>query len=277
MAETSQEDVRDNGIIPAVIPETSEDNLEYPNYEPAAGFSEFARRFSLRKLWLFTGPGFLMSIAYLDPGNIESDLQSAAKAGYSLLWILLTSTVLGFLLQRLALRLGVVSGKHLAEVCHERYPCVPHFMLWIMVEVAIIGSDMQEVVGMAIAFYLLSWDQDSETGCIPLYAGVLIAITNTFIFLFLDKFVRTLELFFGFLITVMAITFGIKFVIALNDPSSNPWEILKGMFVPSIPGDSDAVEQAVGIIGAVIMPHNVYLHSALVKSRKVDCSKNINK
>ena len=275
MAETSQEDVRDNGIIPVVIPETPEDKLEDPNYEP--GFSEFARRFSLRKLWLFTGPGFLMSIAYLDPGNIESDLQSGAKAGYSLLWILLTSTVLGFLLQRLALRLGVVSGKHLAEVCHEQYPRVPRFMLWIMVEVAIIGSDMQEVIGTAIAFYLLSWDQDSETGRIPLYAGVLITITDTFIFLFLDKFVRKLELFFGFLITVMAITFGIEFVIALNDPSSNPWEILKGMFVPSIPGDSDAVEQAVGIIGAVIMPHNVYLHSALVKSRKVDRSKNINK
>ena len=218
-----------------------------------------------------------MSIAYLDPGNIESDLQSGAKAGYSLLWILLTSTVLGFLLQRLALRLGVVSGKHLAEVCHEQYPRVPRFMLWIMVEVAIIGSDMQEVIRTAIAFYLLSWDQDSETGRIPLYAGVLITITDTFIFLFLDKFVRKLELFFGFLITVMAITFGIEFVIALNDPSSNPWEILKGMFVPSIPGDSDAVEQAVGIIGAVIMPHNVYLHSALVKSRKVDRSKNINK
>ena len=275
MAETSQEYVSDDGIIPVVISETQEDEFEDTSNEP--GFLEFARRFSLRKLWLFTGPGFLMSIAYLDPGNIESDLQSGAKAGYSLLWILLTSTVLGFLLQRLALRLGVVSGKHLAEVCHEQYPCVPRFMLWIMIEVAIIGSDMQEVIGTAIAFYLLSWDQDSETGRIPLYAGVLITITDTFIFLFLDKFVRKLELFFGFLITVMAITFGIEFVIALNDPSSNPWEILKGMFVPSVPGDSDVVEQAVGIIGAVIMPHNVYLHSALVKSRKVDRSKNINK
>ena len=272
MAETSQED---SGIITISIPETSSDKLEDPNYEP--GFFEYTRRFSLRKLWLFTGPGFLMSIAYLDPGNIESDLQSGAKAGYTLLWILLSSTVLGFLLQRLALRLGVVSGKHLAEVCHERYPRVPRFVLWIMVEVAIIGSDMQEVIGTAIAFYLLSWDRDSETGRIPLYAGVLITITDTFIFLFLDKFVRKLELFFGFLITIMAIMFGIEFVIALNDPSSNPWEILKGLFVPTIPGDSDALEQAVGIIGAVIMPHNIYLHSALVKSREVDRSKNIKK
>lgn len=272
MAETSQED---SGIITVSIPETSNDKLKDPNYEP--GFFEYTRRFSLRKLWLFTGPGFLMSIAYLDPGNIESDLQSGAKAGYTLLWILLSSTVLGFLLQRLALRLGVVSGKHLAEVCHERYPRVPRFVLWIMVEVAIIGSDMQEVIGTAIAFYLLSWDRDSETGRIPLYTGVLITITDTFIFLFLDKFVRKLELFFGFLITIMAIMFGIEFVIALNDPSSNPWEILKGLFVPTVPGDSDALEQAVGIIGAVIMPHNIYLHSALVKSREVDRSKNIKK
>ena len=265
----------DSGIITVPIPEAPTDKLEDSNYEP--GFFEYTRRFSLRKLWLFTGPGFLMSIAYLDPGNIESDLQSGAKAGYTLLWILMTSTVLGFLLQRLALRLGVVSGKHLAEVCYERYPRVPRFVLWIMVEVAIIGSDMQEVIGTAIAFYLLSWDRDSETGRIPLYAGVLITITDTFIFLFLDKFVRKLELFFGFLITIMAIMFGIEFVIALRDPSSNPWEILKGLFVPTIPGDSDAVEQAVGIIGAVIMPHNIYLHSALVKSREVDRSKNINK
>ena len=272
MAEISQED---SGIITVSIPETSNEKLEDPNYEP--GFIEYTRRFSVRKLWLFTGPGFLMSIAYLDPGNIESDLQSGAKAGYTLLWILLSSTVLGFLLQRLALRLGVVSGKHLAEVCHERYPRVPRFVLWIMVEVAIIGSDMQEVIGTAIAFYLLSWDRDSETGRIPLYAGVLITITDTFIFLFLDKFVRKLELFFGFLITIMAIMFGIEFVIALNDPTSNPWDILKGLFVPTIPGDSDALEQAVGIIGAVIMPHNIYLHSALVKSREVDRSKNIKK
>lgn len=263
---------QDDGIIHVAIPADKNDD---PNYDP--GFLEYAKRFSLRKLWLFTGPGFLMSIAYLDPGNIESDLQEGAQAGYRLLWILLTSTILGFLLQRLALRLGVVSGKHLAEVCYERYPRVPRFILWLMVEIAIIGSDMQEVIGTAIAFYLLSWDSKAQTGRIPLYAGVLITITDTFIFLFLDKFVRKLEMFFGFLITVMAVTFGIQFVVAESHPHANPWGILKGMFVPSVPGNSAAVEQAVGIIGAVIMPHNIYLHSALVKSRDVDRSRKINK
>ena len=265
----------DQGIVTVVIPQTSTDKYKDPDYDP--GFLEYTRRFSLRKLWLFTGPGFLMSIAYLDPGNIESDLQEGAQAGYRLLWILMTSTILGFLLQRLALRLGVVSGKHLAEVCYERYPRVPRCILWLMVEIAIIGSDMQEVIGTAIAFYLLSWDSKAQAGRIPLYAGVLITITDTFIFLFLDKFVRKLEMFFGFLILIMAVTFGIEFVVAESHPNANPWGILRGMFVPSIPGNSAAVEQAVGIIGAVIMPHNIYLHSALVKSREVDRSKKINK
>ncbi len=97
-----------------------------------------------------------MSIAYLDPGNIESDLQSGAIAEYKLLWVTLWATVLGMMLQRLSARLGVVTGKHLAELCHDKYPFVPRVILWIMVEIAIIGSDMQEVIGTAIAIYLLT-------------------------------------------------------------------------------------------------------------------------
>ncbi|XP_026962080.1 natural resistance-associated macrophage protein 2 isoform X3 [Sagmatias obliquidens] len=112
--------------------------------------------FSFRKLWAFTGPGFLMSIAYLDPGNIESDLQSGAVAGFKLLWVLLMATIVGLLLQRLAARLGVVTGLHLAEMCHRQYPRVPRIILWLMVELAIVGSDMQEVIGSAIAINLLS-------------------------------------------------------------------------------------------------------------------------
>lgn len=97
-----------------------------------------------------------MSIAYLDPGNIESDLQSGTVAQYKLLWVLLSATVLGLLMQRLAARLGVVTGLHLAEMCYRQYRKVPRLALWIMVEIAIIGSDMQEVIGTAIAIYLLS-------------------------------------------------------------------------------------------------------------------------
>uniref|UniRef100_A0A2K5WCW3 Solute carrier family 11 member 2 n=1 Tax=Macaca fascicularis TaxID=9541 RepID=A0A2K5WCW3_MACFA len=230
--------------------------------------------FSFRKLWAFTGPGFLMSIAYLDPGNIESDLQSGAVAGFKLLWILLLATLVGLLLQRLAARLGVVTGLHLAEVCHRQYPKalprgstvfllqVPRIILWLMVELAIIGSDMQEVIGSAIAINLLS------VGRIPLWGGVLITIADTFVFLFLDKYgLRKLEAFFGFLITIMALTFGYEYVTV--KPSQS--QVLKGMFVPSCSGcRTPQIEQAVGIVGAVIMPHNMYLHSALVKSRQVN-------
>lgn len=97
-----------------------------------------------------------MSIAYLDPGNVESDLRSGVVANYQLLWILMWATVLGLVVQRLSARLGTVTGMHLAEVCHRQYPFIPRIILWIMIEIAIIGSDMQEVIGTAVAIYLLS-------------------------------------------------------------------------------------------------------------------------
>ncbi|XP_068068677.1 natural resistance-associated macrophage protein 2 isoform X2 [Anomalospiza imberbis] len=218
--------------------------------------------FSFRKLWAFTGPGFLMSIAYLDPGNIESDLQSGAVAGFKLLWVLLLATIIGLLLQRLAARLGVVTGLHLAEVCNRQYQKFPRIILWLMVELAIIGSDMQEVIGSAIAINLLSM------GKIPLWGGVLITIADTFVFLFLDKYgLRKLEAFFGLLITIMALTFGYEYITV--KPSQE--KLLQGLFIPYCQDcGTPQLEQAVGIVGAVIMPHNMYLHSALVKSRQVN-------
>uniref|UniRef100_A0A915AD92 Uncharacterized protein n=1 Tax=Parascaris univalens TaxID=6257 RepID=A0A915AD92_PARUN len=224
--------------------------------------------FSFRKLWAFTGPGFLMSIAYLDPGNIESDLQSGAHAKYRLLWVLLSAHFLGFLLQRLSSRLGVVSGRHMAEVAYEYYPTVPRVMLWIMIEIAIIGSDMQEVIGTSIAFYLLS------NGFIRLYVGVLVTVLDTFLFLFLDTYgFRKLEGLFAFLIATMALTFGFEYVTV----KPNQLEVLKGMLIPLCEGCGRAeFLQAVSIVGAVIMPHNLYLHSALVKSRDVNRTKRRN-
>jgi len=221
--------------------------------------------FSWRKLWAFTGPGFLMSIAYLDPGNIESDLQSGAVAGFQLLWLLLLATIMGLFIQRLSSRLGVVSGLHLAEVCHRQYSKVPRLVLWIMVEIAIIGSDMQEVIGTATAFSLLS------LGAIPLWAGVLITACDAFLFLLLDKYgLRYLEGFFAFLIMIMSVTFGYEYVVSQPDQV----EVIFGTLVPHCNGcGKTQLFQAVGIIGAVIMPHNIYLHSALVKSREVDRKK----
>uniref|UniRef100_A0A915EG36 Natural resistance-associated macrophage protein n=1 Tax=Ditylenchus dipsaci TaxID=166011 RepID=A0A915EG36_9BILA len=179
--------------------------------------------FSFKKLWAFTGPGFLMSIAYLDPGNIESDLQSGAIARYKLLWVLLSAHIVGFFLQRLAVRLGVVSGRHMAEMAYEYYPKVPRLILWFMIEIAIIGSDMQEVIGTAIAFYLLS------NGRIPLFIGVLITMVDTFTFLTIDRFgFRKLEVVFAVLIAFMAISFGYEFVVVKPEGI----DIAKGMLIP---------------------------------------------
>ncbi|ULT82862.1 hypothetical protein L3Y34_012241 [Caenorhabditis briggsae] len=223
---------------------------------------DLEKAFSFKKLWAFTGPGFLMSIAYLDPGNIESDLQSGAKTAYKLLWVLLSAHIIGMLLQRMSARLGVVSGKHMAEVAFQFYPKFPRIVLWLMIEIAIVCSDMQEVIGTAIAIFLLS------KGLVPLYVGVFITILDTFTFLLIDRYgVRKLELIFGILILTMTVSFGYEFVV-VKPPIG---DVISGIVVPWCDGcGKEELMQAISVVGAVIMPHNLYLHSALVKSRRVD-------
>eukprot|EP00937_MAST-01D_sp_MAST-1D-sp2_P001356 g1356.t1 len=212
-----------------------------------------------RTLWAYTGPGWLMSMAYLDPGNLESDLQAGAYAGYQLLWVLFWSTAFGLVLQVMAARLGVVTGKNLAECCRLEYSRPVSLALFVMTQIAIIGSDIQEVVGSAIAFKVLS------NGAIPLWAGCIITGLDTFSFLLLQRAgMRFLEAFFTSLIFIMAICFWINFGKAEPDSAA----IAYGTVVPDM--HSYAVVQAVGLLGAVIMPHNIYLHSALVQSRKVE-------
>ncbi|KAL1564205.1 Metal transporter Nramp3 [Salvia divinorum] len=215
--------------------------------------------FSWRKLWQFTGPGFLMSIAFLDPGNLEGDLQSGAIAGYSLLWLLLWATAMGLLVQLLAARLGVVTGRHLAELCRQEYPNWARLLLWIMAELALIAADIQEVIGSAIAINILS------RGVLPLWAGVIITALDCFVFLFLENYgVRKLEALFAVLIATMAISFAWMF----GETKPDGGELMIGILVPKL--NSSTIKQAVGVVGCVIMPHNVFLHSALVQSREVD-------
>ncbi|KVH92457.1 Natural resistance-associated macrophage protein [Cynara cardunculus var. scolymus] len=222
-------------------------------------YSTVTPPFSWRKLWLFTGPGFLMSIAFLDPGNLEGDLQAGAIAGYSLLWLLLWATAIGLLVQLLSARLGVATGRHLAELCREEYPNWAGKLLWIMAELALIGADIQEVIGSAIALKILT------NGFLPLWAGVLITAFDCFIFLFLENYgVRKLEALFAVLIAVMAISFAWMF----GETKPNAKELLVGLVVPKL--NSKTIQQAVGVVGCIIMPHNVFLHSALVQSRDVD-------
>ncbi|KAK1276232.1 Metal transporter Nramp2 [Acorus gramineus] len=230
---------------------------------PSDSFDEdLPWRFSWKKMWLFTGPGFLMSIAFLDPGNLEGDLQAGAIAGYSLLWLLMWATAMGFLIQMLAARVGVATGKHLAELCREEYPPWARLALWAMAEVALIGADIQEVIGSAIAIKILS------RGVIPLWAGVIITASDCFVFLFLENYgVRKLEAVFAVLIATMALSFAWMF----GDTQPSGKDLLLGILIPKL--SSKTIHQAVGVVGCVIMPHNVFLHSALVQSRKIDPDK----
>nr|WNH25163.1 natural resistance-associated macrophage protein 5 [Fagopyrum tataricum] len=218
--------------------------------------------FSWKKLWLFTGPGFLMSIAFLDPGNLEGDLQAGAIAGYSLLWLLMWATAMGLLIQLLAARLGVATGRHLAELCRIEYPNWARLFLWVMAELALIGADIQEVIGSAIAIKILSH------GVLPLWSGVLITAADCFIFLFLENYgVRKLEAVFAVLIATMALSFAWMF----GETKPNGMELIVGLVVPKL--NSKTIQQAVGVVGCIIMPHNVFLHSALVQSREIDRTK----
>ena len=236
------------------------ENVDVPTEE-----AEGTKCIDFKLLWAYTGPGWLMSIAYLDPGNLEADLQSGAYAGMQLLWMLFWSTVAGLLMQILAVRLGVVTGKNLAQVCRERYSRPTSFILWIMTELAIIGSDIQEVVGSAIAFKLLfGWE---------LWVGCIVTGLDTFTFLLLHILgTRALEAFFAFLIFIMLVCFMVNFAEAdpdwISGMNSYGGGILFGTAVPTV--NDYALVQAVGILGAVIMPHNIYLHSALVTSRNIN-------
>jgi len=246
----------DSNAPPSVQQQRSIEDLTSTFAEVTAPDEDLNVAFSWKTFWAYTGPGWLMSIAYLDPGNLESDLQAGAYTGYQLIWVLFAATAMGLVLQIMAARLGVVTGKHLAEICKQEYPGKASFALWIMTELAIIGSDIQEVVGSAIAFNILFG--------LPLWLGCLITGADTFTFLGLHYFgVRKLEALFAVLIGTMCVCFFVNF----GEMNPSGIEIMKG-FLPRL--SSYATIPAVGLIGAVIMPHNLYLHSALVLSRNVD-------
>ena len=200
-----------------------------------------------------------MCIAYVDPGNLEADLQTGVGTGYKLLWVLLYSTVLGGVLQSLAAKLGVATSRHLAQHCRDMYgPGPMRILLWLMAELAIIGSDIQEVIGTSLAVLLLTG------GAIKLYQGVLVGAVGAYVLLFLEKFgLRWLEAFFQVLVGVLAVCMTALFFVAEVPCGS----VLEGLAVPRL--DAASVSTATGLLGAVLMPHNLFLHSALVHERGV--------
>ncbi|KAG6488424.1 metal transporter Nramp3-like isoform X2 [Zingiber officinale] len=214
-------------------------------------------RKSWKSLFAYMGPGFLVSIAYIDPGNFETDLQSGAQFKYELLWIILLASCSALVIQSLAAKLGVVTGKHLAEHCRAEYTRVPNFILWILAELAVVACDIPEVIGTAFALNMLFK--------IPVWCGVLITGLSTLLLLYLQQYgVRKLELLIAFLVFTMAGCFFAELTYA--KPKSS--EILEGLFVPQLKGNG-ATGLAISLLGAMVMPHNLFLHSALVLSRKI--------
>lgn len=214
-------------------------------------------RKSWKNFFAYMGPGFLVSIAYIDPGNFETDLQSGAQYKYELLWIILVASCAALIIQSLAANLGVVTGKHLAEHCRMEYPKVPNFILWVLAEIAVVACDIPEVIGTAFALNMLF--------NVPIWCGVLLTGLSTLVLLALQQYgVRKLEFFIAFLVLTIAACFFVELHYAKPDSK----EVLKGLFIPQLKG-SGATGLAISLLGAMVMPHNLFLHSALVLSRKI--------
>ena len=210
-----------------------------------------------KRIFSFLGPAYLVSVGYMDPGNWATDLAGGSKFGYTLIWVLLMSNLMALLLQGLSARLGIVRGRDLAQVNRETYPKVVNFFLYILAEIAIAACDLAEVLGMAIGIQLL-------TG-LPLVWGVSITVLDTFLLLYLQRLgIRKMEAFIITLVGVIGLSFLIEIFLAKPAVS----ELITG-FVPGKLSD-EALYIAIGIIGATVMPHNLYLHSALVQTRKID-------
>ena len=215
----------------------------------------------LRKLLAFAGPGFLVAVGYMDPGNWATDLAGGSRYNYSLLSVIMLSNLMAILLQRLAIKLGVVTGRDLAQACRDHFSRPVSLVLWVLCEIAIAACDLAEVIGSAIALNLLFH--------IPMLWGVCLTALDVLIILFLQqKGFRFIEALVISLIGTIGVCFGLE--IFFSHPS---WlGIAHGFLVPSsqIVRDSGMLYIAIGILGATVMPHNLYLHSAIVQSRNFE-------
>lgn len=211
----------------------------------------------LRRLLAFAGPGYMISVGYMDPGNWATDLAGGSLFGYTLLSVILLSNLMAIVLQGLAARLGIVTGRDLAQACRAHYSRPVNFMLWLACEAAIIACDLAEVIGTAIALKLLFG--------IPLLMGAIITAVDVFLILVLmQRGFRALEAFVIALLLVIFVCFGLQIALASPDLGA----VLSG-FIPraQVVTDPRALYLAIGIIGATVMPHNLYLHSSIVQTR----------
>ena len=212
-----------------------------------------------RRLLGFLGPGFLISVGYMDPGNWATDIAGGSRFGYTLLFVIMASNLMAILLQSLSLKLGVATERDLAQLCHEAYGRWVSFALWVGAEIAIAACDLAEVIGSAIALNLLFH--------IPLFYGVLITGLDVLLILVIQRWgFRYVEALVITLIVTIIGMFGVQMF--LSKPEY--WPVFKNLFIPSpsIVSNPDMLYIAIGILGATVMPHNLYLHSSIVQSRR---------
>ena len=208
-----------------------------------------------KRIFAFAGPAYLVSVGYMDPGNWATDLEGGSRFGYALIWVILMSNMMAVLLQTLAARLGIVTGKDLAQACRSEYSKAASFALWIMCEIAIAATDLAEVLGTILGLNLLFG--------LPLLWGALVTLFDTFLLLAIQKLgIRKMEAFILSLISIIAGGFIVNLFLAKPD-----WGSAAAGLAPSLPVGSLYI--ILGIIGATVMPHNLYLHSALVQTRRV--------
>lgn len=213
-----------------------------------------------KKLLAFSGPGYLVAVGYMDPGNWATDLAGGSKFGYSLLSVVLISNFMAIILQYLSLKLGIVTGRDLAQACRDHYSRPVSIFLWILAEIAIIACDLAEVIGSALALHLLFH--------IPLVCGVIVTALDVLLLLTLQqKSFRYLESLVVVLIVTILVCFAINIFLSMPDIAA-----LMNGFIPTseLITNSDMLYIAVGILGATVMPHNLYLHSAVVQTRSYE-------
>jgi manganese transport protein len=209
-----------------------------------------------RRMFAFAGPAYLVSVGYMDPGNWATDLEGGARFGYQLLWVLVLSNLMAILLQTLSARLGIVTQRDLAQACRETYPRAVSYSLWVLCEIAIAACDLAEVLGAAIALNLLFH--------LPLLIGVIATAADTLLLLWLSRLgIRVIE---GFILSLIAVI-ALCFVVEISWAGSPVvGELVRGL-VPHL--NDRNLYLAIGILGATVMPHNLYLHSALVQTRRI--------
>jgi manganese transport protein len=228
-----------------------------PSLSEVHGSVEIPRQLTFwRRFLAFSGPAYLISVGYMDPGNWATDIAAGSKFGYRLLWVLVMSNLMAILLQSFSARIGIVTGMDLAQACRAMFSRRVSWALWILAEIAIAACDLAEVLGSAIGLQLLFG--------MPLLLAVFVTALDTFVLLLLHhKGVRLMEAFILCLVLTIGVCLGIE--VFLSNPH---WGSMAVGLVPTLPGPG-ALFLAIGILGATVMPHNLYLHSALVQSRRV--------